>query len=103
MNDYQAPVNPPPLTDENIRGSLFQMDQFDTSQAKATTTQTHAMTAQANWEVVQQANKQVAKMASHIMDCIVLLDNFYVLRYMLMFNAPIQDFLGIVPAMKTLS
>ena len=37
VNDDHAPVNPPPLTDENIRVVIFQM-------AKAITTQAHDVT-----------------------------------------------------------
>ena len=37
-NDDQAPLNPPPLTDENIRIALLQMDHAITTQAQAATT-----------------------------------------------------------------
>ena len=57
MNDDQAPVNRPPLTDADIKPSLFQMTQAITIQAKATTTQAQAMTAQANREVVPRAHQ----------------------------------------------
>ncbi|TMW89238.1 hypothetical protein EJD97_017461, partial [Solanum chilense] len=66
--DEQAPVNPPPLTDENIRVALFQMVQAITTQAQASTTQAQAMTTQANREVVPWANQQVATMASCLGD-----------------------------------
>ena len=45
VNDEQAPVNPPPLTDENIRATLFKM-------AQAVTTQAQSMKTQANREIV---------------------------------------------------
>ena len=37
-NMEQAPANPPPLTDENIRIALLQMDHAITTQAQAATT-----------------------------------------------------------------
>ena len=50
MNDDQDPVNPPPLTDGDIRSSLFQL-------APAVTAQAQAMKAQANQEVVPSQNE----------------------------------------------
>ena len=47
-----APVNPSPLTDDNIRTALLQMSQAIITQAQMTTAQAQAMTAQANQEVV---------------------------------------------------
>ena len=41
----QAHVNPPPLTDRDIRVALIQLDQ-------SATVQSQAMKSQANWEVV---------------------------------------------------
>ena len=41
VNVYQAPVNPPPLMDEDIRAPLIQL-------AKAATVQAQDMTSQAN-------------------------------------------------------
>ena len=64
VNDDQAPVNPPPLTDENIRAYLSQMAKAITTQAQASTTQAQAMTTQSNWEVVPRANQKVSTMAS---------------------------------------
>ena len=61
MNDDQAPINPPPLTDEAIRAALFQMSQDITTQAKA-------MVAQANREVVPRANQQVPTVACRLKD-----------------------------------
>ena len=54
--DVNAPVNPSPFTDDNIRASLFQMAQAITTQAQYATTQSQAMAVQANWEVVQREN-----------------------------------------------
>ena len=56
VNDDQAPVNPLPLTDENIRAALFQMAQAITTQAQAVNTQTQAMTTQDNRKVVPRAS-----------------------------------------------
>ena len=67
-NDDQAPVNPPPLTDKNIRDTLFQISQTITTQAQAPTTQAQVMTAQANREVVPWTNQQIASMASRLRD-----------------------------------
>ena len=44
VNDDQAPANPPPLTDENIRAALLQMAQDITTQAQTSTNQAQAMT-----------------------------------------------------------
>ena len=43
-----APINPPPLTDEAISSSLFQMSQGITTQAQYATTQPQVMTSQSN-------------------------------------------------------
>ena len=61
-------MNPPPLMNENIRDSLFQIPQSINTQAQATTTQAQAMTAQANSEVIPRAHQQVTTMASHVRD-----------------------------------
>ena len=45
VNDDQNLVNPPPLTDENIRDALLQMAHAITTQSQATTTQAQAMKA----------------------------------------------------------
>ena len=45
MNDDQAPSNPPPLTDGDIRAAFLHMDQAISTQAQASTTQAQAMTA----------------------------------------------------------
>ena len=65
MNDDQALVSPPPLTDENIRAALFQMDQAITTQSLAINTQAQDMTTQTNREV---AHQQVASLASRPRD-----------------------------------
>ena len=52
--DDQAPVNPPPLTGENIRADLLQMAQAITTQAQAANTQ-----SQANREVVPRAHQNM--------------------------------------------
>ena len=51
-NMEHAPVNPSPLTDDNIRTALLQMSQAIITQAQMTTAQAQAMTAQANQEVL---------------------------------------------------
>ncbi|TMX02707.1 hypothetical protein EJD97_020260 [Solanum chilense] len=66
VNYDQAPANPPSLTNENIRDTLFQMAQAITSQAQAASTQSQAMTAQANREVLLRTNQQVATMACRL-------------------------------------
>ena len=38
-NDDQAPVNPPPLTDGDIRAALFQMSEAITTQEQVVTTE----------------------------------------------------------------
>ena len=43
VNDDQTPVNPPPLMDDNIRSTLFQMAQAITTQAQAATAQAQSM------------------------------------------------------------
>ena len=48
VNDDQAPVNPPPMTGENIRDALSQKAQAITTQAQFATTQAQTMKAQAN-------------------------------------------------------
>ena len=58
----QAPVNPPPLTNENIRTALLQMAQAITTQAQAATTQAQYMTVQTNWEVVPRHHQIVTTM-----------------------------------------
>ena len=55
-NVDQAPVNPPPLMDEDIRAPLIRLDQAATIQAQA-------MIAQANREVVPRPHQQVTTMA----------------------------------------
>ena len=65
MNDDQAPINPPPLTDEAIRAAHFQTNQAIIIQAQTATTQSQAMTAQDNWEIVPRAHQKVATMVSY--------------------------------------
>ena len=48
VNYDQVPINPPPLTDEAISSSLFQMSQGITTQAQYATTQPQVMTSQSN-------------------------------------------------------
>ena len=48
MYNNQAPMNPPPLVDENIRDALFQMSQDITTQAQAATAQVESITTKAN-------------------------------------------------------
>ena len=48
MNDDQASVNPPPLTEGSIRVVLVKMAQVINTQIQATTTQVQAMTTIAN-------------------------------------------------------
>ena len=43
VNDVQAPFNPLPLTDENIRAASFQIAQGITTQAQSATTQAQTM------------------------------------------------------------
>ena len=64
VNYDQVPINPPPLTDENIMFALFQMARPITTQAQAATTQSQAMKAQANLEVIPRAHQKVATTAS---------------------------------------
>ena len=68
VNDDQAPVDPPPLTEGAISDNLFQMTQAITTQAQVITTQSQSRTAQTNREVVPQANQQVSTMASLLRD-----------------------------------
>ena len=67
-NDDQAPVNPPPLMDGDIRYAFLQMSQAITTQAQSITTQAQSMTTQANREVVPRANQHVGTMASRLRD-----------------------------------
>ena len=60
-NVDQALINPIPLTDGYIRGSLIQLTQ-------GTTVQVKAMTAQANKELVPRPQQQVTIMASRLRD-----------------------------------
>ncbi|TMX04585.1 hypothetical protein EJD97_007268 [Solanum chilense] len=67
MYDEKSPVNPP-LTDDVIRASLFQMAQAITTQTQTATTQAQAMNTQANREVVPLAYQQIAIMDSRLRD-----------------------------------
>ena len=60
-NVDQAPVNPPPLTDGDIRVALIKLAQASTIQAQATT-------AQANRELVPRPHQQVTTMTSRQKD-----------------------------------
>ena len=64
----QTLANPPPLTDDNIRDALHQMDQAITTKEQESTTQDQGMTTQANREVVPHLHEQVTTMASHLRD-----------------------------------
>ena len=64
VNNDQAPVNPPPFTDENIRAVILQMVQAITTQEQAATTQAQAMTTQANQTVVPRAHQNIATLES---------------------------------------
>ena len=68
-NDDQAPVNPSPLTDENIRATLLQMSQALTTEQIANA-QAQPMKAQANQELVPRPNQKVTTMSSHLTDLI---------------------------------
>ena len=63
-NVDQAPANPPPMMEDDMRDILAQMDQGMTTQAQDTTVQEQAMTSQANWDVVPRSHQQVTIMAS---------------------------------------
>ena len=58
-NVDQAPVNPPTLTDGDIRAAIIQL-------AQDTTVQAQSMTAQANREFVTHPHQQVTTMASRL-------------------------------------
>ena len=60
-NIEQAPFNPPPLTDGDIRAYLIQLDQ-------ASIVQDQAMTDQDNREVVPRPHQQLTTMASRLRD-----------------------------------
>ena len=60
-SDEKALVNPQPLTNGDVRPSIFQMDQVVTTQAQA-------MMAKANREVVPRENKLGCAMASRLRD-----------------------------------
>ena len=64
----KVPVNPPPLTDGDIRVEFLQMAQPITMQAQAVTNEAQSMKADAYWEVIPQANQHVATMASRLTD-----------------------------------
>ena len=68
VNDDQALLNTPPLTDENIRAAFFQIAWVNTTQAQAATTQAQAMKSQADQEVVPREHQQVATMSSRKRD-----------------------------------
>ncbi|TMX05864.1 hypothetical protein EJD97_006910 [Solanum chilense] len=67
-NDDQAHVNPPPLTDGDVRAAFIQMAQVISTQEQVLNTQTQAMTDQDNQEVVPRANQYVGTMASSFRD-----------------------------------
>ena len=60
-NVNQAPANPPPMMEAEIRDILAQ-------KAQGMTTQAQAMTAQANRDVAPRPHQQVTTMASYIRD-----------------------------------
>ena len=67
-NHDQAHVNPPPLTDGDVRAAFIQMAQVISAQEKFLNTETQAMTDQHNREVVPRANQHVGTMASSLRD-----------------------------------
>ncbi|TMX03111.1 hypothetical protein EJD97_018162 [Solanum chilense] len=67
-NNDQVPINPPPLTDGDIKVAFLQMAQVITTQTQAVTTQAQSMTAQANQEVVPRGNQHVGTMAYYLRD-----------------------------------
>ena len=67
-NDDQASVNTPPLTHENMRIPLLQMDQARTTPTQASTAQSQVMTARTNKEIIHCPNQQVATMTSRLRD-----------------------------------
>ena len=64
----QAPANPSPMTEEEMREIIAQLDQVMTTQAQSTTVQAQAMTAQANRDVAPRPHQQVTTMASRVRD-----------------------------------
>ena len=63
-NVNQAPANPPPMMEAEMRDILDQMAQSMTTQAQVATVQAPAMTAQANRNVAPHHHQQVTTMAS---------------------------------------
>ncbi|TMX05058.1 hypothetical protein EJD97_002721 [Solanum chilense] len=57
-NVDQAPANPPPMTEVEMRGILDQIAQAMTTQAQAAIVQAQAMTSQDNWDVAPRVHKQ---------------------------------------------
>ena len=57
----QVPINPPAMTDGEVREALFQMSQ-------AITTQSQAIKTQANIKVVPRENQHVSTMARQLRD-----------------------------------
>ena len=55
--DDQAPANPPPMTEAQMKAILTQMDQSITTQDQAATVQAQAMAAQANREVAPRVHQ----------------------------------------------
>ena len=62
-NVDQAPTNPPPMMEAEMRAIIDQMDQAITTQAQA-----YALTAQANRDVAPYPYQQVTIMASRVRD-----------------------------------
>ena len=67
-NVDQAPANPPPMTEVEMRDIIYQMSQAITTQEQASTIQAQAMMVQANWEVMPRPHQQITTMASHLRD-----------------------------------
>ena len=67
-NGYQAPANPQPMTEAEMRDILYQMAKAMSTQAQAATVQVEATLAQANQDVAPRPHQQVTTMASRLRD-----------------------------------
>ena len=56
--DNQAPANPPPMTEAQMRDIISQMSQTMTNQAHAAIVQDQAMTSQANRDVAPSVHER---------------------------------------------
>ncbi|TMX03040.1 hypothetical protein EJD97_018676, partial [Solanum chilense] len=75
----QVMVNPPPMTNGDIRAAFLQMSQAVKTLAQEVTTKGQVMTARANWEVVPKGNKQVRTIDSLLKDILTRMNppSFY--------------------------